>query len=260
MKLTLTGDVTSSTLTNATAGQPLFVILCQDAAGGHLFVSPANLKWNADPVQTANYCSAQGFIFDGTTAYNLARATAFSVGGSITGLNASGLTLQLNGAATLSVGGAATSFLFPSALPSGQAYSVTIAAQPTAQTCAVSNASGTINQADVVNISVSCSGAGGFSVGGTVQGGGSQFSADIIPVTLTSPSGTEILNVSLGQAQFTFTTLLQNGQTYSVTSSQEGFPLPGGVIGDIVCSAINVSGTVNSANVTNIALTCSETP
>jgi hypothetical protein len=260
MKLTLTGDVTSSTLTNATAGQPLFVILCQDPAGGHLFVSPANLKWNADLVQTANYCSAQGFIFDGTTAYNLARPTGFSVGGSITGLNGGGLTLQLNAGATLSVAGAATSFLFPSALPSGQAYSVTIAAQPTAQTCTVSNGGGTINEADVLNISISCSGAGGFTVGGTVQGGGSQFSGDTIPVTLTYPSGTETLNVSPAQTQFTFTTLLQNGQSYSVTSPQEGFPLSGGVPGALVCSAINVSGTIASANVTNIALNCGATP
>jgi hypothetical protein len=157
------------------------------------------------------------------------------------------------------VAGGATSFLFPSALPSGEAYSVTIAAQ-TAQTCTVSNGSGTINQADVLNISISCSGSGGFTVGGTVQGAGSQFSGDTIPLTLTYPLGTETLNVSLGQAQFTFTTLLQNGQSYSVTSPQEGFSLPGGNPGALVCFAMNVSGTIASANVTNLALNCAVTP
>jgi hypothetical protein len=135
MKLTLAGDVTSSTLANARAGQPLFVILCQDTSGGHFFVPPTNLQWKFDAVRTANHCSAQGFSFDGATAYNVVPLSqifsAFSVGGTITGLNSSGLTLQLNGGATLSIGGVTTSFLFPNGLPYGQAYSVTIAAQPT---------------------------------------------------------------------------------------------------------------------------------
>jgi hypothetical protein len=260
MKLTLTGDVTSSSLTKATAGQPLFLIICQDASGSHFFAPPTNVKWNADPVQAANHCSAQGFIFDGATAYNIAPPTGFSIGGTINGLNGSGLTLQLNGGATLSIGGAATSFLFPNALPSGQAYSVTITAQPTAQTCSISNGSGTINEADVLNISITCSGAGGFTIGGTVEGGSSQFTGDAVPVTLTSPSGTETLNVSLSQTQFTFTTVLQTGQNYSVTSPGGSFQLPNNIPGGIVCSAINITGTVTGSNVTNIVLSCAETP
>jgi collagen triple helix repeat protein len=260
MKLTLAGDVTSSTLANAHAGQPLFVILCQDASGNHFFAPPTNMNWNADPVQTANHCSAEGFIFDGATAYNFAPATGFSVGGTISGLNASGLTLQLNGGATLSIGSAATSFLFPNSLPSGQAYSVTIAAQPTTQTCSINNGSGAISDADVLSVSITCSGAGGFTISGTVQGGSSALTGDTIPVTLTFPSRTETLNVSLTQTQFTFTTLLQNGQTYSVTSPAESFQLPGGVIGSIVCSAINVSGTIAGSNVTDVVLNCVTPP
>jgi len=260
MKLTLAGDATSSTLVNARAGQPLFLILCQDASGNHFFAPPTNLNWNADPVQTPNHCSSQGFIFDGATAYNFAPATGFSIGGTISGLNASGLTLQINGGATLSIGSTATSFLFPNPLPSGQAYSVTITAQPTAQTCSINNGSGAINHADVLNISITCSGAGGFTISGTVQGGSSSFTGDTIPVTLTFPSGTETLNVSLTQTQFTFTTLLQNGQSYSVTSPAEGFQLPNGVIGSVGCSAINVSGTIAGSNVTNVALNCVTLP
>ena len=260
MKITLTGDVTSSTLSNAVAGQPVFVIVCQDGTGEHLFVPPVNLKWNTDAVRTANHCSAEGFAFDGATAYNLAPPTASYVGGTISGLSASGLTLQLNGGALLSVGGAATSFLFPNGLSVGQAYSVTIAGQPTAQTCSISNGSGTISNADVSNITITCSGAGGFSVGGTVQGGSSELASDTIPVTLTFPSGTETLNVSLGQTQFTFATLLQTGQSYSVTSPATGFPVPGTSIPDVVCAAINVSGTIGTSNVTDITLSCVPAP
>jgi len=48
--------------------------------------------------------------------------------------------------------------------------------------------------------------------------------------------------VSLTQNQFTFTTLLQNEQSYSVASPAQTFQLPNGIIGSIVCSAIKRLG------------------
>ena len=86
------------------------------------------------------------------------------------------------------------------------------------------------------------------------------MTGDTIPVTLTFPSGTETLSVSLTQNQVAFTTLLQNGQSYSVASPAQTFQLPNGIIGSIVCSAINVSGTIAASNVTNIVLNCVPTP
>jgi len=92
-----------------------------------------------------------------------------------------------------------------------------------------------------------------------VHGGAPDLTGDTIPVTLTFPSGIETLSVSLTQNQFTFTTLLQNGQSYSVASPAQTFH-PNGIIGSIVCSAINVSGTIAASNVTNIVLNCVPTP
>jgi hypothetical protein len=77
-------------------------------------------------------------------------------------------------------------------------------------------------------------------------------------VTLTSGSATETLPVSLGQTQFVFNTLLQPGQSYSVSSPAETIQLPG-VIGTLSCAAINVSGTMPNSNVTNIVLSCTQT-
>lgn len=44
-RLVLTGDVTSSSITNPTDGQVLYIILSQDANGGHSFTWPTSILW-----------------------------------------------------------------------------------------------------------------------------------------------------------------------------------------------------------------------
>ena len=69
IKITLTGNVTSSTLSNATAGQTLNFVICQDATGSRTFVWPTNVLGGMAIGSTASKCSAQSFVFDGTKAY-----------------------------------------------------------------------------------------------------------------------------------------------------------------------------------------------
>jgi hypothetical protein len=68
-KITLTGNVTSSTLSNATAGQSINFLICQDATGSRTFVWPTNVLGGMTIGATLSKCSAQNFIFDGTNAY-----------------------------------------------------------------------------------------------------------------------------------------------------------------------------------------------
>jgi hypothetical protein len=68
-KITLTANVTSSTLSNATAGQTINFLICQDATGSRTFVWPTNVKGGMTIGSTLSTCSAQDFIFDGTNAY-----------------------------------------------------------------------------------------------------------------------------------------------------------------------------------------------
>jgi hypothetical protein len=68
-KITLTGNVTSSTLSGATAGQSLTFVICQDGTGSRTFTWPANVKGATTIGSTASKCSAQTFIYDGTNAY-----------------------------------------------------------------------------------------------------------------------------------------------------------------------------------------------
>jgi 6-phosphogluconolactonase len=87
----------------------------------------------------------------------------FTIGGTVSGLSGSGLTLRLNGAGDLQIAGDGT-FAFSTALASGDAYLVTASAQPTAahEICVVSNNSGAVAQANVTNISIDCSTILGF--------------------------------------------------------------------------------------------------
>ncbi len=70
-KITLTGNVTSSTLSNAVTGQTINFIICQDATGGWTFTWPANVLGGMTIGSDASKCSAQSFIFDGTNTYAL---------------------------------------------------------------------------------------------------------------------------------------------------------------------------------------------
>lgn len=80
-------------------------------------------------------------------------ASTYSLGGSITGLNSSGLVLA-NGTDTLALASGATAFSFGS---SSGSYDVTVATQPDGQTCAVDSGSGTL-QGNVSSIMVVCRG------------------------------------------------------------------------------------------------------
>ena len=82
-------------------------------------------------------------------------STLHRIGGSISGLSASGLVLQNNSSDDLSVESGATSFTFSNQLVKGSSYSVTVKTQPSGLSCTVAGGSGSVS-ADVSDISVSC--------------------------------------------------------------------------------------------------------
>lgn len=73
-KITLSANVTSSTIANATAGQRITFMVCQNATGGFTFTWPTNVKGASAMGTTANTCSTQTFVFDGSNAYALGPA------------------------------------------------------------------------------------------------------------------------------------------------------------------------------------------
>jgi len=81
--------------------------------------------------------------------------SAFSVGGTISGLAASGLVLA-NGSDTVSPASGATTFTFQTPVPADTSFNATVATQPTGLTCTVSNGTGVVLTSSVSNVAVSC--------------------------------------------------------------------------------------------------------
>jgi 6-phosphogluconolactonase len=97
---------------------------------------------------------------------------SYTVGGTASGLLGTGLTLQLNGSSTLTVQ-ANGAFSFPASLASGSPYSVTVTTQPSSptQTCVLANAAGTLGNAAVSNVLLTCTlSPARFAYLGTHQG------------------------------------------------------------------------------------------
>lgn len=74
--ITLTSNVTSSTLASATAGQRLGFKICQDGTGGRTFVWPTGFSAAASISPVASACTTQEFYWDGTNANPLGPASS----------------------------------------------------------------------------------------------------------------------------------------------------------------------------------------
>ena len=169
------------------------------------------------------------------------KVNTYTIGGTVSGLNSSAsVTLLNNGAGPLKVT-ANGAFTFVKALASGAAYNVTVSVQPTGETCTVTNGSGTVGTANVTNVKVACASAATFTIGGTVSGLNSGASVTLLD------NGSGALKVTANGA-FTFAKALATGATYSVTVSVQ----PTGE----TCTVTNGSGTVGTANVTNVKVAC----
>jgi hypothetical protein len=64
--MTLTGNVTSSSVTNPTAGQTITFVITQDGTGGRTFAWPPNFKGASAIAPDASSVSVQSFVYDGT--------------------------------------------------------------------------------------------------------------------------------------------------------------------------------------------------
>ena len=163
----------------------------------------------------------------------------YSVGGTVSGLSGT-VVLQDNGGDNLSVT-ANGPFSFPTQLASGAAYAVTVKTQPSGQTCTVGSGTGTVGSANVTNVAVTCAANTPvtYSVGGTVSG--------LSGTVVLQDNGGDNLTVT-ASGSFAFPTKLAGGSAYAVTVLTQ----PSGQ----TCTVSSGTGTVGSANITNVAVTC----
>jgi hypothetical protein len=183
--------------------------------------------------------------------------TSYTVGGTVSGLAGSGLVLSASGSGPGGIPISANgSFTFPLKYPANSAYGpveVTVPPNNPAQTCVITNGSGTVGTSNVTNVSVVCTNcpyansAGciqTYTVGGTVSGlEGSGLKLSDLP-----DPGTGLAISANGS--FTLADINPANSGYSVyVTAQPANPSQ-------TCSITNGIGTVGNSNVTDIAVVC----
>jgi RNase P/RNase MRP subunit p29 len=175
------------------------------------------------------------------TACNDDGPRLYSVAGAVSGLSATGLVLRNNGADDTSIAANATSFQFARKIQSGAGYSISVAAQPAALTCTVSNGKGTNVHEVVTTVSVTCS-----PITYTIAGAVSGLTANDL---VLQNNGADNLTVAANDATFRFETPVAVGGGYNVSV----FSQPSGR----TCTVSNGVGANVLADVTGVQVTCS---
>jgi len=204
--------------------------------------STYNVSIISQPVgQTCVLSNASGPVSSGSNISNITvvcSTASYSVGGNVSGLTGNQTLTLHNGADNLPVttNGA---FTFPTNLPSGSPYSVTVT--PVGVTCSVSAGAGTVSSNNISNILVVCSTAA-YTVGGTMSGLGTAASA------VLQNNNTDNLTVT-ANGPFTFVTPVAANSPYAVSLLTP----PAGQN----CSVTSGSGTMAASNVSNVSVNCS---
>ena len=173
----------------------------------------------------------------------------YTVGGTVIGLQGSGLVLEGDQVEDITVGaagGAPVAFSFPTAVPTGTPYSIVVKTQPTnpSQTCAVTTPPGTVGDAGVSTVVVSCT-TNNYAVGGTITG---LLGSGL----LLANNGGDSLLVPAGATSFVFGTSQPSGSPYAVT-------VVGAARGPSqTCTVVQPTdtGTVTNRDVTSVQIAC----
>lgn len=168
-------------------------------------------------------------------------AQSYSLGGSVSGLSATGLVLA-SGSDQLVLAPGAGRFSLPTAVAYASPYAVTVQSSPAGFTCSIANATGVMGTADVNNVVVTCS-TQSFALGGTISG--------LNGAGLVLGNGTDQLSIAAGATTFNLAPVAFTS-SYAVMVANQ----PVGV----TCTVTAGAGTMPAADVTGVAVTCSDQP
>jgi hypothetical protein len=134
----------------------------------------------------------------------------------------------------------------PRAVPSGSGYSVTTETPPAGETCVVTNGSGTVGNANVTNITVTC----GYTLGGPITG---LVNNGLVLIN----NGTDKVSPAGGATSFTFPQPVAPDSPFSVTiGAQPSGQLCGvaGGLGPYLMPEQNDNNRLTSASATKDAV------
>jgi len=197
------------------------------------------------PTQTCTVSTGSGSVASAnvTTVSVVCVTNTYTVGGTVSGLTGSGLVLQDNGGDSLMVTASGT-FTFATSVASGGAYAATVMANPAmpSQTCVVTNGAGTVTDANITSVTVTCT-TNTYTVGGMVTG-----LAATDNLVLQDNAGDNLTVTASGA--FTFATSVASGAPYAVTILSAS-----GVTAQ-TCTVSGSSGTIGAGDVTSVAINC----
>src|SRR5690349_12703089 len=218
----------------AADGTYTFATTVADGAGYAVTVSAQPTS----PWQTCAVTGGTGTVAGADVSVAVACTTdTHTIGGTLTGLSGAGLVLA-NGADMLPVAAGATGFTFATPVASGAGYAVTVATQPSGELCSVAGGSGTVADADITSVAVTCARVYHLNIAASGVAGTS-FALRNSGDTLAIPS----------DGTYTFPTPIASGGSYDVAVAMQP-------IGPWqTCTVASPSGTVANADVT-LTATC----
>lgn len=166
------------------------------------------------------------------------KTSMVSLGGSVTGLQTSGLVLAVGGL-TVTIPANATSYVFPTQVVSDASFAITVQSQPTDLTCSVANASGVTVSAGISNANVSCV-VSKFKLGGSVGG--------LASGELQLANGSDVVVIAANATSFVFPGKVTKGVSYGVTILSKP--------ADLTCSIVNDVGTMPEADNLTVQVSC----
>ena len=225
--LPITANGSFTFATPVTSGQPYAVTA---------FQSPTN------PWQTCVATNGSGTMGGANVTNVVVTCTTnvYTIGGTVSGLAATGLILQDNGADNLSVP-ANGSFVFATPIASGATYDVTVLTEPAPNAhCEVTaGASGTVTNANITGVTVTCSVCGDGVIGidetcddgNTIDNDACTNSCTLGPIVLGGTSETYIASA-----------LTSLGETF--TSEPSGTWPPASGVGTLIIANDGYTGTL----------------
>ncbi|MET3131064.1 hypothetical protein AAKU55_001322 [Oxalobacteraceae bacterium GrIS 1.11] len=165
------------------------------------------------------------------------------LGGSVTGLGAKAGLVLTNGSSTLPVAAGSGSFQFVELIDTNANYDVQIKTQPTGAVCTVVSGTGAgkASNYNVTTVQISCL-INQYKLGGTIAG--------IAGPGLILLNGKDSVQPTANGA-FTFPGTVGDGSPYGVSM------LPSSIPTGKTCTVANPVGTMGSADINNILVTCS---
>lgn len=173
------------------------------------------------------------------------------LGGSVSGLNKSGLTLQNNGGPALAISAGASGFTFPELIGNDTDFNVTVKDMPAGAKCTIVNGKGKSAAYNVLTVEVRCI-TDTYTLGGTITG------LDTEGLTIVNGSASQ--TIKAGATTFTMNKYAADGVTYVSGKVADGSPYGLTVLTQPAgrsCSIANGTGTMGSADrLDAVQITC----